>query len=1330
MFLLTQIEERAFEYYCEAKALATQSLDGTATDLSSQLKKAAINILVRREDMSEDAASSFLADEWTNSGKTADAVWAELQKRTIAYYCANTIWKVIMSWIASAMNKMSFAFMSNFAPDMSTYLTMFGYNDGPDAYSAIVWTSATNNTILNAFSIFAVIGYVLAITILVISLFKVSLANVTDTRDTTVHLAIRFIVSFLLITYSNSVISVFLKVTQTLWDKIIAINDATQTSVKAAFTSDNVEAQVTSIGIGSGAIQLTDMNFLIGCMFLILMFFSLLHTVVEMVEKYLVVGFLYITFPTIAATFVSRDTENIIASYFRMLISELFLLIMNAWFVTMFCNLLNNIGNSGMTPYAQCITAIAFLKFAQKLDQYIQGLGLNAAVTGSGLLDQIMASIGSTIALPGRTARSVQSVINKPNKLHQSLMANAINSGDYAAAGHYAEQMNTPTARQKAFATLRHGMKYQDLSAEELKASGLDHIILNGDGKGVSDLSAGEAIRLNGERFIAQAIAKQYGIPESDVVLSDGATYNAKDHSWHMTADVNGQTIAFKVTPDDFIKAKNLKDNSVAGFTDSKGTLFKVSLDDVANQDKKTKEDIKNAAKFQDGYIKNPIQAEAATGIHNDYGVRINADGSVTPLDKNGNLTGERYVANGKGGYVSAYGDEVISKAAGFGTETYQSKPIDDFIDSNGNILNKDAAKAFTGIDNDYGLHVIKDKDGNMTFQRLDPAFEEGDYKPLDTNEDDKGKFIPKEKAMEMGADFGHMDTSGYDMNKYEAGIYVDDDGTYSYALRPKDEEEKEESHKLENNPDDDDDYFDGFDDDDELDPEEEERARQKMREAEEEIAREREGNVHRTTEEEIKDINPFMFDPANRSDDSADANSIEQPKDSDLDSSPTEYPEDFDLDASPIEQPQYSDSVPSPIEQPEYSEAPLDNKDDENTKKYERIDSDDNVLKENRKHVFGFSDIYDASINQDGTIHMSTTVRKGDEGDIKVNSDGSYTPLNGCNAGSTLINNTSRKANVPFGSPVNVMRNSDGQYVKVAEGSDTYQASRMEMHNLKTDNAGGYTATMTVRGIYSNDMTDRNAASIKVRIGDSDSRQGNEVLISKFKDDTTGETKAIFTDKREMGNFVKQSAGKTFENKQLGRAAMQMSTKKMDEYAANIGSPKIGNVYKVNQEGNTVSRMNSGYSATKNVSYRSKAGSDAENKAKATINSVSSSSAVYAKRVVSTRYDDTGRKLYDYCDQRTISKDEDVSVSRQQFEEWYREKYAAPDDDVQVRPIRKRDTMTTDYRVTVTNPDGETRTRVFRNAANISGSTKVTKSDARIKDDHGNVWVDVKLTK
>ncbi len=164
---------------------------------------------------------------------------------------------------------------------------------------------------------------------------------------------------------------------------------------------------------------------LLALVLIMLLFFNFLKLLIELVERYVVLGMLFYTCPLPFSTLVSESTSNIFGSWVRMVASEMLLIITNSLFLNVFIRALLSMGSlkssSNLTWIIYIFMLLGWLKVAQHFDDYLEGLGLNTAQTGRGLAGDIFGAVGTAVSMSKNIGRGIA----KNNSAKSTAAANA-----------------------------------------------------------------------------------------------------------------------------------------------------------------------------------------------------------------------------------------------------------------------------------------------------------------------------------------------------------------------------------------------------------------------------------------------------------------------------------------------------------------------------------------------------------------------------------------------------------------------------------------------------------------------------------------------------------------------------------------------------------------------------------------------------------------------------------------------------------------------------------------------------------------------------------------
>ena len=164
---------------------------------------------------------------------------------------------------------------------------------------------------------------------------------------------------------------------------------------------------------------------LIALILLVMLAWNYLKLLFEAAERYVLLGVLVYTVPLAFSMGGSMNTINIVRSWCRMLGGQIFMILMNVWclriFTSMFANFIANplqLENGNFLIWFLC--AVGFLKISQKIDNFMQMLGINVGRTGSAMLGE------AVIAMKG---------ISAAGKTISGGGSGAADSGSYMASG-------------------------------------------------------------------------------------------------------------------------------------------------------------------------------------------------------------------------------------------------------------------------------------------------------------------------------------------------------------------------------------------------------------------------------------------------------------------------------------------------------------------------------------------------------------------------------------------------------------------------------------------------------------------------------------------------------------------------------------------------------------------------------------------------------------------------------------------------------------------------------------------------------------------------------
>lgn len=192
-----------------------------------------------------------------------------------------------------------------------------------------------------------------------------------------------------------------------------ATEEASGSNAFNLFGGDSLIKPDTPEAAANASLGVLLLELIIGCTLLI----SFFRLILEVYERYVLVGLMYYTAPLAFASIVSTGAK-IFRSWFQMLISQFILLCANLVFIGGFIGawykIMEPVPDQGYVfeseqqYFTTMFALIGWLVIGQKFDQHLKGLGLSTAQTGAGLMGALAggavmarAAIGTAGSLAG-----------------------------------------------------------------------------------------------------------------------------------------------------------------------------------------------------------------------------------------------------------------------------------------------------------------------------------------------------------------------------------------------------------------------------------------------------------------------------------------------------------------------------------------------------------------------------------------------------------------------------------------------------------------------------------------------------------------------------------------------------------------------------------------------------------------------------------------------------------------------------------------------------------------------------------------------------------------
>lgn len=231
--------------------------------------------------------------------------------------------------------------------------------------------------ILNTgYVIFQAIGIAITLGIASVQIFKYFLGPLVDSKETPIQIAVRAAISAMLIYFGNHAV---------MW-----LIDIARYPFLAMSALEAANPSMSTFSQGLSALDLAGALVII-LIAVIAIVWNLIKLAIEICERYLMVFVLAFTSPLVFSTFTSKSTVGILGKWFSMFLSQCLLMTLSSWSLKLIISGLNSVGGTNIHFLVHLIYVLAMCKIAQRMDTYMQQIGLNAAHTGGNLLDDVLA---------------------------------------------------------------------------------------------------------------------------------------------------------------------------------------------------------------------------------------------------------------------------------------------------------------------------------------------------------------------------------------------------------------------------------------------------------------------------------------------------------------------------------------------------------------------------------------------------------------------------------------------------------------------------------------------------------------------------------------------------------------------------------------------------------------------------------------------------------------------------------------------------------------------------------------------------------------------------
>lgn len=281
-----------------------------------------------------------------------------------------------------------------------------------------------------AYEVFLWAGFFILFTICTFQLFKSFFGPLSE-AESPVALIAKTVLFTGLVGFSDQIVQFAINIGTVPYEILnnpLLIHTGTTSIIPkiSDITSSGVFAAGATSAVSGGAVlEMGPLLLLIGVIYFIMLIKEFFKLLLEVVERYVILGLLSVVAPLCIACGASKATNQVFKSFIKMLISQIIVMCFSIFFLKgftsgftqFFANVASAVvlGTSGTDTFrghyvatganifVQALMLLAWLKLGQKIDAHMGQLGLNVAQAG-GMADTFMSGMKDGLTNPNSTA--------------------------------------------------------------------------------------------------------------------------------------------------------------------------------------------------------------------------------------------------------------------------------------------------------------------------------------------------------------------------------------------------------------------------------------------------------------------------------------------------------------------------------------------------------------------------------------------------------------------------------------------------------------------------------------------------------------------------------------------------------------------------------------------------------------------------------------------------------------------------------------------------------------------------------------------------------------
>ena len=250
------------------------------------------------------------------------------------------------------------------------------------------------------YQMFQVIGIGLVIVLALFQMFKFFAGPLSESKDTPIRILVRSGLAVALIFFGGYFLTWVVNIAKMPYDSFLQLDAIDNTGMNAGKAIWDTITGIGAVSLPIGALS-AGASMVISLILGFVIGWNLIKLMIEVVERFLMVGLLAYSSPLAFSTLCSHATSDIFSKYIQMFGGQCILMTLSVWSLKLILSAFGAIDLSSSSWPVTLIMILGMCRIAQRLDSYMQQLGIGVGTTGGSLLDEMLSMARTAMMFTG-----------------------------------------------------------------------------------------------------------------------------------------------------------------------------------------------------------------------------------------------------------------------------------------------------------------------------------------------------------------------------------------------------------------------------------------------------------------------------------------------------------------------------------------------------------------------------------------------------------------------------------------------------------------------------------------------------------------------------------------------------------------------------------------------------------------------------------------------------------------------------------------------------------------------------------------------------------------